>query len=126
MKAVFFVVSISIGLLSAGLVCAHHSFAAEFDIDQPVTLEGVMTGMDWVNPHSWIYVEVPREDGTVESWAVETTGATQLLRAGLRQSDFPAGTEIIVEAYRARSGELRANTNTIRFRDGRDFFLGSE
>lgn len=124
MKARIFVVTAGFGLLTSGSVSAHHSFAAEFDINQPITLEGVLTKIDWVNPHAWIYVDVTREDGTVESWAVETTGATRLLRAGLRQSDFPIGVEIVVEAYRARSGNLTANSDTIRFKDGRDFFLG--
>ncbi len=126
MKALLFVISVCMSLLFARALSAHHSFAAEFDINQPVTLDGVLTGMDWVNPHAWIYVDVTRADGTVESWAVETTGATRLLRAGLRQTDFPAGTEIVVEAYRARSGDLRANTDTIRFKDGRNFFLGNQ
>ena len=93
------------GMLLAALpVLAHHSFAAEFDINQPITLKGVLTKMDWVNPHGWIYVDVTSADGKVVNWAVEAGGPTQLLRRGLRKTDFPPGLEVVVEGYRHAEG----------------------
>lgn len=104
---------------------AHHSFAAEFDIDKPVKLQGVLTRMDWVNPHGWIYVDVKEADGKVVNWAIEAGGPTALLRRGLRKTDFPIGTEVMVDGYRAKSGAPRANGRTVTFKDGRNFFLGA-
>ena len=106
-------------------VQAHHSFAAEFDIDKPVKLQGVLTRMDWVNPHGWIYVDVKEADGKVVNWAIEAGGPTALLRRGLRKTDFPIGTEVMVDGYRAKSGAPRANGRTVTFKDGRNFFLGA-
>src|SRR6185503_8644500 len=75
---------------------AHHSFAAEFDINKPVTLQGVLTKMEWVNPHGWIYVDVKAPDGQIQHWAIEAGGPTQLLHRGLRKDDFPAGIEVTI------------------------------
>ncbi|MGH9145061.1 MAG: DUF6152 family protein [Vicinamibacterales bacterium] len=106
-------------------VQTHHSFAAEFDIDKPVKLQGVLTRMDWVNPHGWIYVDVKEADGKVVNWAIEAGGPTALLRRGLRKTDFPIGSEVMVDGYRAKSGAPRANGRTVTFKDGRNFFLGA-
>ena len=105
---------------------AHHSFSAEFDINQPVKLTGVLTKMDWVNPHGWIYIDVKQPDGKVVNWAIEAGGATALLRRGLRRTDFPSGIELIVEGFRAKSGEPKANGRSVTMKDGRNFFLGPE
>lgn len=105
---------------------AHHSFSAEFDINQPIKLTGVLTKMDWVNPHGWIYIDVMQPDGTVVNWAIEAGGATALLRRGLRRTDFPAGIELTVEGFRAKSGEPKANGRSVTMKDGRNFFLGPE
>jgi hypothetical protein len=105
---------------------AHHSFSAEFDINQPIKLIGVLTKIDWVNPHGWIYIDVKQPDGTVTNWAIEAGGSTQLLRRGLRKTDFPPGIEVTVEGFRARSGEPKANGRSVTMKDGRNFFLGPE
>jgi hypothetical protein len=105
-------------------VSAHHSFAAEFDIDVPVELKGVLTRMDWVNPHGWLYIDVTDSDGTVVNWAIEAGGPNQLLRRGLRQTDFPLGIEVLVEGFAAKSGAPKANGQEITMADGRNFFLG--
>jgi hypothetical protein len=104
---------------------AHHSFAAEFDINQPVTLQGVLTKMEWVNPHGWIYVDVKGPDGQVEHWSIEAGGPTQLLRRGLRKDDFPAGIEVTITGYRSRDGSFTANGQSVKLKDGRNFFMGS-
>lgn len=112
-------------LSATSAVTAHHSFAAEFDVNQPVTLQGVLTKMEWINPHGWIYVDVRNDDGSVTTWAVETGAPNALLRRGLRRSDFPLGVEVRITGYKAKSGKPVANGRTVTFPDGRDFFFGS-
>jgi hypothetical protein len=112
------------GFLATSPVSAHHSFAAEFDIETPVELEGTLTRMDWVNPHGWLYIDVVQPDGTVVNWAIEAGGPNQLLRRGLRKTDFPIGTEVLVQGFAAKSGAPKANGQDITMADGRNFFLG--
>jgi hypothetical protein len=118
--------SVAIALLLAlGTLEAHHSFAAEFDINQPVSLRGTLTKMEWVNPHGWIYLDVTGNDGTVVNWAIETGSVVGLQRRGLRKTDFPLGAVILVQGYRAKNGKPIANGAKVTFANGRDFSLGS-
>jgi hypothetical protein len=108
----------------APLAIAHHSFAAEYDADKPVTLTGSVTKMAWINPHSWIYIDVKKADGSVENWAVEAGPPGTLIRAGFTKDSLAAGTVIKVNGYRAKDGALRANGRDITLPDGRLLFVG--
>jgi len=104
---------------------AHHSFAAEFDINKPVTLQGVLTKMEWVNPHGWIYVDVKGDDGKVVNWAFETAAANALYRRGTRPEDFPVGGRITIDGYLARNGTPTATSGKATFADGRSITIGA-
>ena len=105
---------------------AHHSFAAEFDSNQPVTLTGKFTKMDWVNPHSWIHLEVVNKDtGKPEIWDVETGPPNTLYRNGWRKDFIKPGEEIVVVGTRAKNGSNTANARTVKTPDGRTLLAGS-
>ena len=103
---------------------AHHSFAAEYDANKPVTLTGSVSKMAWINPHSWIYIEVKKPDGSVDNWAVEAGPPGTLIRAGFTKESLVPGTVIVVNGYRAKDGALRANGRDITLPDGRLLFVG--
>src|SRR6266566_823762 len=102
---------------------AHHSFAAEYDANKPVTLTGSVTKMAWINPHSWVYIDVKTPDGNVENWAVEAGPPGTLIRAGFTKESLATGTVILVNGYRAKDGALRANGRDITLPDGRLLFV---
>jgi len=104
---------------------AHHAFAAEFDAKQPITLRGTVTRVEWINPHTWIHIDVKDTDGKVVEWMIEGGTPNTLLRNGIDRKSLPAGTEIVVDGYRAKSGLNRANGRDITLADGRRLFLGS-
>ncbi len=105
---------------------AHHAFGAEFDPDAPIRLEGTIVRVEWVNPHSWIHIEVTNDDGTKQVWMVEGGTPNVLQRRGLRRECLPIGSVLIVDGYQAKDHSLpRANGRDVTFADGRKFFLGS-
>src|SRR6201996_3711704 len=105
-------------------VAAHHSFAAEFDATKQVTLEGKVVQMEWLNPHSWLTIDVPKPDGTTERWRIEGGSPSVLLRLGWNRNSLPAGTRIKVVAFQAKDGSLRGSSRDIEFPDGRKMDLG--
>ena len=107
-------------------VSAHHAFGAEFDANRPVLLKCKIVKIEWVNPHTWIHVEVVKADGTKEVWMVEGGSPNTLIRRGANKGSFPLGTEVVVDGYQARDhNELSANARNVTFTDGRKLFLGS-
>lgn len=112
-------------LLTCVSAMAHHAFTAEFDDKKPVTLDGVVTQMEWVNPHTWIHLDVKNSDGTVTNWAVEGNSPNILIRKGFTKDSLKPGTEIIVQGFQAKRGGPLANGSSVTYRDGRKLFLGS-
>jgi|SRR5579871_115913 len=104
---------------------AHHSFVAEFDQNKVVKLHGVVTKMEWVNPHAWIHIAVQNADGTTTEWMIEGNTPNGLLRRGFTKRSLEPGTEVYVEGYQSRSGDNKANGDSITFKDGKKLFLGS-
>ncbi|MDG2411143.1 MAG: DUF6152 family protein [Halioglobus sp.] len=110
-------------------VLAHHAFSAEFDKDAPVTLEGKVTKIEWINPHAWIHLDVIGEDGEAVAWMVEGGTPNTLLRSGIHKNSLPIDSEIIVRGYRANDKTCepacKANGRDLTFADGRKVFMGS-
>jgi hypothetical protein len=115
-------------LATAVPVVAHHSTAAEYDADKPVTLKGTISRMEWVNPHAWLYVDVKNPDGKVLTWAIELAGPNALIRRGWRRTDLPIGTEVTVKGFLSRVGVFAsptATTRNITLADGKQLFAGT-
>ena len=112
-------------LAGAGLIVAtartsaHHAFAAEFDASKPIKLRGTVVKMEWINPHTWIHLDVKTPKGTVERWMIEGGPPNALYRRGFTQKSLPQGSEIVVEGFRAKDGSNTANANTVKLPDGR-------
>jgi hypothetical protein len=104
---------------------AHHSFAAEYDANQPITLQGAIARIDLVNPHAWLYLDVKEADGTVARWNVEMGAPNNLIRRGVTKATLPIGETVTVDGYRAKDGSHTVNGRAIKMADGRTLFTGS-
>lgn len=104
---------------------AHHSFAAEFDGAKPVTLKGRVTEFEWVNPHSWVHIDVADDNGTTVNWACETAPPNMLYRTGWRRDSLKVGDEVIIEGFRAKDGSHTMTARTVQTPDGKQFFAGT-
>lgn len=120
------ILAASLALLAAAVpVLAHHSFAAEFDSSQPITVKGVATAMDWVNPHSHLRFDVKAEDGTIEHWSAECLPPNGLYRQGWRKTSIKPGDEVVVKGFKAKDGTNYMWAQSVTTADGRRLFSGS-
>jgi len=109
----------------ASSASAHHAFAAEFDANKPVHLEGIVSRVEFINPHAWIHVDVKGQNGKVTTWMIEAGSPNVLLRRGVTKTTLTPGTRVVVDGYQAKDGSMRANGRDITLPDGRKLFLGS-
>ena len=103
---------------------AHHAFAAEFDVNRPLTLKGTLVKWEMVNPHSWFHVSIKDKDGKVSTWMIEGGSPNQLIRMGVTKTTVPVGTELVIEGYQAKDGTQKAVGRNFVLADGKRLFLG--
>jgi len=125
MRSKLLLVVAGAGLLLAAMpLAAHHAFAAEFDVTKPVKVRGTITKVDWVNPLSWIYVDVKDTDGKVTNWHFELGPPNALFRLGWKKDAIPVGLEVDISGYRAKSGEPVGNARSLTLPNGKELFAG--
>ena len=122
LKSVAICFTAAVVLLTAAPAPAHHAFSSEFDVDKPLQLQGTVTMMEWVNPHSWIHIDVKGAGGTV-NWMVEGGSPNQLLRLGFTKNALLPGMNIVVTGFQAKDGTTKAVGRELTFADGRRLFL---
>ena len=115
----------SILLALASHADAHHSFAAEFDADDPIELTGVVTKIEWMNPHTFFYIDVETEDGSYENWALEMGSPNGLMRRGWTRNSMQIGDEVSVTGSRAKDGSLKGNVRSVILSNGEILFAGT-
>jgi len=123
-KLLSLVTGVGMLLVAALPLSAHHSFAAEFDAQKRVVLEGKVVKLEMVNPHSWIYFDVTTPDGKIEHWKAEGGSPSVLLRLGWNRDTLPVGTKIKISGNASKDGALRMNTSSIEFADGKKLSMG--
>lgn len=104
---------------------AHHAFSSEFDANKPVKLKGVVSRIEWINPHTWIHVDVKETDGKVTKWMIEGGSPNALIRRGVTSQLLKVGMEVVVDGYQAKDGSSRANGRDITLGDGRKLSVSS-
>ena len=112
-------------LVLAAPALAHHSFASEYDADKPAMIQGTVKKVEWINPHSWITIDVKSPNGTVETWEIEAGAPNAMFRRGFNKDSLPVGTEIVVTGYLAKNGLHRINGRDLTLPDGRKLFMAT-
>ena len=112
-------------LVATAPAWAHHSFASEYDADTPTKIQGTVKKVEWINPHSWITIEVKASDGTVQTWEIEAGAPNAMFRRGFNRDSLPIGTEIVVTGYLAKNGLHRVNGRDLTLPDGRKLFMAT-
>jgi len=127
MKRRIAAVVITIGVLASGLsLAAHHSFAAQYDRNKPITLKGAVTRMEWANPHIYFYLDVADPAGAAATWAIEGMAPNVLYRAGWRKDSVKIADVVTVSGYLARDGSKLVNMQSAVLADGRNLFVGQQ
>ena len=119
------IITVCCALLAALPLAAHHSFAAEYDASKPVTVKGKVTQVEWINPHSWVHVDVAGEDGKVVNWSCETAPPNTLYRQGWRRNSIKEGDEVIIEGFLAKDASQTMTARTVQTPDGKRLLAGS-
>ncbi len=126
MAKILAILTMSAGLFGAATpALAHHSFAAEYDGNKAITLKGKVTQVEWINPHSWIHIDVADPSGKVTNWACETAPPNGLYRQGWRRDSLKAGDEVTIEGFLAKDGSSTMNARSVLLGNGRRMFVGS-
>ena len=126
LRATTVAVAIAILLSAVVPVSAHHAFSAEFDVKKPIHFTGVLTKVEWVNPHTWLHVDVKGADGQVTSWMLEAGTPNVLFRRGFTKTSVPLGIQVVVDGFQAKDGSPRGSARDLTLPDGRKLLIGSE
>jgi uncharacterized protein DUF6152 len=114
------------GLLAAPWTFAHHAYTAEFDTTKPVKLTGVLSKVEWSNPHIWIYLDVKDDKGNITNWGFSASPPGMLTRRGITKNSLKIGETLTVSGHRAKDGSNNASGNIVTFADGRDALIGQD
>ena len=124
-RVMLFIAAAGLLLAAVAPIWAHHAFAAEFDAKKPVKFTGTVVKVDFINPHSWIHIDVKDSTGKVTRWMIEGGSPNTLFRRGITKDSLPEGTQITVDGYQAKDGSNKANGRDVTYPDGRKIFLSN-